>query len=320
MNKEFQVIQVETKTPAIVDAVDKYNMMVEYVQKVMRPGIDYGVIPGSSKPSLLKPGAEKLQRLFGFSATFTSTEVKEDWDKPLFYYRYKCTVSHGDEVIAECEGSANSYEKKYRYRNVFESQATPEEKEKGVRIEKTSKNGKPYFVYRVENDEPYDLINTLQKMAQKRAYVGAILLAANASEFFTQDIEDLDIVDIDYETVQEKPASPQKPRRPLPPESLAKFIAKKADQYRRSGIKVDEADRKKFIAQMDELALGDDNKCHAVTEYLFGVQSSKDVDDANMLAALDWLNIWKDKDTGEFKVGKFVAEEFNAVVESELGK
>ena len=31
------------------------------------------------------------------------------------------------------------------------------------------------------------------KMAQKRAFVGAILIATGASEFFTQDIEDMEI-------------------------------------------------------------------------------------------------------------------------------
>ena len=35
--------------------------------------------------------------------------------------------------------------------------------------------------------------NTIQKMAQKRAYVGAILNATGASEFYTQDVEDMNI-------------------------------------------------------------------------------------------------------------------------------
>lgn len=37
----------------------------------------------------------------------------------------------------------------------------------------------------------YDAVNTIQKMAQKRALIAAVLIAANASEFFTQDVEDL---------------------------------------------------------------------------------------------------------------------------------
>jgi len=48
-------------------------------------------------------------------------------------------------------------------------------------------------VYRVLNPDVIGVDNTLMKMAQKRAFVGATLLATGASEFFTQDIEDMEI-------------------------------------------------------------------------------------------------------------------------------
>ena len=41
------------------------------------------------------------------------------------------------------------------------------------------------------NEGKLSLKNTIQKIAQKRAYVGAILIATGGSELFTQDIEDL---------------------------------------------------------------------------------------------------------------------------------
>ena len=44
---------------------------------------------------------------------------------------------------------------------------------------------------RVFNPDIADQVNTIQKMSQKRSLVAAVLLAVNASEFFTQDIEDL---------------------------------------------------------------------------------------------------------------------------------
>lgn len=44
--------------------------------------------------------------------------------------------------------------------------------------------------YRVSNPDIYDLVNTIDKMAQKRALIAATLIATNASEFFTQDMED----------------------------------------------------------------------------------------------------------------------------------
>jgi len=44
--------------------------------------------------------------------------------------------------------------------------------------------------YRVPNPDVFDLINTLQKMAQKRALTAVVLIAANASELYTQDLDD----------------------------------------------------------------------------------------------------------------------------------
>ena len=44
---------------------------------------------------------------------------------------------------------------------------------------------------RVFNPEIADQVNTIRKMAQKRALIAATLLAVNASEFFTQDVEDM---------------------------------------------------------------------------------------------------------------------------------
>jgi hypothetical protein len=60
-----------------------------------------------------------------------------------------------------------------------------------------TKDGRPLEVYeiggleyRVPNPDVFDLVNTIDKMAQKRALIAATLIATNASEFFTQDMED----------------------------------------------------------------------------------------------------------------------------------
>src|SRR6185312_5705350 len=43
------------------------------------------------------------------------------------------------------------------------------------------------------NSDFADTINTCQKMGQKRAYIAATLSATGASQYFTQDLEDMDI-------------------------------------------------------------------------------------------------------------------------------
>ncbi len=45
--------------------------------------------------------------------------------------------------------------------------------------------------WRIPNPDIGDYINTLLKMAQKRAFMGAILMATGGSQFWTQDVEDI---------------------------------------------------------------------------------------------------------------------------------
>lgn len=49
-------------------------------------------------------------------------------------------------------------------------------------------------LYRIPNPDIADVINTIQKMAQKRALVAAVLVVTNCSDAFTQDIEDFEEV------------------------------------------------------------------------------------------------------------------------------
>lgn len=185
--------RVRFQMDEIVAAIEELD---HFKQKVMRPDIDYGVIPGVDKPSLLKPGAERLMHAFGFGSTVEKIDSIEDWDEGLFRYIYRAGVGpmiNGVVApIAWCEGSANSREIKYRYRNIPDFVATDEQKASASKsVEKESKNGKKYHMLTVENKEPFDLINTLQKMAQKRALVGAVLIATGTSGQFTQDAEDM---------------------------------------------------------------------------------------------------------------------------------
>ncbi|MDJ0576172.1 MAG: hypothetical protein QNJ65_13515 [Xenococcaceae cyanobacterium MO_234.B1] len=43
---------------AIAQTANHYKVMVAFVKAQMQKDIDYGVIPGTKKPTLLKPGAE----------------------------------------------------------------------------------------------------------------------------------------------------------------------------------------------------------------------------------------------------------------------
>jgi len=197
---------------SIEQAVNRYNAVIEFTKTVMKKDKDYGVIPGTDKPTLLKPGAEKLCSLFGMVPDFTIIDKITDFNSGLFYFQYRCTLLRDGNVVGAGLGSCNSREKKYRYRNVVEWKATEEEKTNAIRTEtRTSRNGKDYKVYIIENAEPFDLVNTLDKMAQKRALIAATLIAANASEFFTQDVEDMDIIAGEYSIIEPEIEEPKQP-------------------------------------------------------------------------------------------------------------
>lgn len=204
-----QSTAVQQYMPAltIAESTGRYNALVEFVKTVMQTGRDFGVIPGTAKPTLLKPGAEKLCTLFGLKPEFECFDSVKDWDKGFFYFAYRCTLRRGGEVIATGEGSCNSREKKYRWRYVPEFAATDDEKARAARREqKTGRGGRTYTMLVIENSEPFDLVNTLQKMAQKRALIAATLIGVNASEFFTQDVEDMQAIEGEFREVTETAA------------------------------------------------------------------------------------------------------------------
>ena len=85
---------------------NRFDMLIRFVNEQMSEGDDYGVIPGTSKPSLYKAGAEKLENIFGFYHKFTELNRIEDFEKGLFFYRYRCEVfsrKNGGKV-GECVG------------------------------------------------------------------------------------------------------------------------------------------------------------------------------------------------------------------------
>jgi hypothetical protein len=196
-NENPQVVEyVPSIAQTLEQAAENLNQMTAFARGVMRYGVDYDKIPGTPKPSLLKPGAERLLQFFGLGHRVECINKAEDWEKGFFFYHYKVTIiktypTH-ELIVAECEGSANIKEDRYRWRWVTEKKA----QELGVSVsgclsrEKQGKYG-DYTEYRIENPDPYTLVNTLQKMAIKRALVGATLQATGASGLFTQDVEDM---------------------------------------------------------------------------------------------------------------------------------
>lgn len=221
----------------IESVIERRNTMVKFVEAAMKKDTDFGIIPGTgSKPTLYKPGAEKLCTLFALAPRFKIIERREDWTgadhggEPFFFYHLKCELYYRGEVfVGEADGSCNSFEKKYRYRK---SERTCPVCGKTAIIKGKAEYGGGWVCFakkdgcgakfkdgdpviegqvagQVTNPDVADQVNTILKMAQKRALVAATLIAVNASEFFTQDIEDM-LIEGDYKVVSaERTEQPQ---------------------------------------------------------------------------------------------------------------
>ncbi len=140
------------------------------IRETFKEGVDYGVVPGTNKPTLLKPGAEKARSWFGYGSEFPKDRERETHDRDGDYFEavYTCRMFDPSTgvTVAECEGSTSSDEA--RYWNARH------DVKQGKRPQRLA-----------------DQVNTIRKMAQKRAYVGAALFACALSGRFTQDVEDL---------------------------------------------------------------------------------------------------------------------------------
>jgi len=179
---------------SVTDIRKRTKAIQEVMRGVMKEGTHFGTIPGTPKPSLWKAGAEVLCMTFRLAPLLESRVTVDD---PEVEWAYTSTKRDGSivcgtcvgffeveatcivqgpsgEVLSRCSARCNNREVKYRTLSVF------------------------------------DIRNTILKMAEKRAFVSAVLMATGASDIFTQDIEDFpDLVDAQVVRVPE--AKPQLP-------------------------------------------------------------------------------------------------------------
>lgn len=247
-----------------------YDSFVEFSKSILKTDLDFGIIPGTGKPTLYKAGAEKLRFVYGLSVETECTDKVVDLDRPFIDYTYRCVIkTKNGQPLAQCEGSCNSMEAKYGYLwkpaselpgvdlSTLQSKTTGKkqsefefainksetggqygkpaeywnqwkadiENGKAKKVQRKTKKGSEMAawelddvitVYKVINPDAIGFKNTIMKMAQKRAFVGAILIATGASEFFTQDVEDMEIngsiySDNHFTEFEEVPATPAAP-------------------------------------------------------------------------------------------------------------
>lgn len=166
------------------------NLIQQVMQAVMKPEVHYGIIPGTDKKTLLKPGAEKLCVVFRIAPVFLVEDLSSADE---VRYRVRCRGEHQGTgtFLGEGIGECSSMETKYKWRKAYrrEYDATPVDRRRmkyGYNKQKREEFEDPQV-----RTEKEDVANTILKMAAKRAHVHMTLNVTGASDIFHQDLEDL---------------------------------------------------------------------------------------------------------------------------------
>jgi hypothetical protein len=224
------------------EAEERLRQLQDFVRRTMVEGQDYGKIPGTDKNTLLQPGAQKLAEIYGFAVRFEDERAPiERWedDASFFAYFKRAVISRRCDglFLGSGVGSCNSKEEKYAGRWVFEREVPAHLDLSRLRVKHgtSKKNGKPFTLYRVPNPAIYDLVNTIEKMACKRALVHAVIGVTRSAGIFTQDLEDIsrtargendDVPDAEFtEEAPPPPARPAPPPQKTPADALAAIKA-----------------------------------------------------------------------------------------------
>lgn len=252
-----QPIKELALTP-VFDLAEAKKRMLElqgFVHEYLIPEEDYGIIPGTKKPTLLKSGADKLCDVYGLADEYELTSRTEDWSQNLFDFEVKCTLlsKRTGKLVGTGMGSCSSFESKYRYRE--QKRKCPKCNQETIikgrdeygggwicwqKQGKSNGCGAKFVtndptivnqtVGRIENEDIPDQKNTILKMAKKRAKIDAVLSVTRSSGLFTQDLDDTrEPVPYEPTTVETTPkpapvkaAAPKAaPAKPTPPPKAA---------------------------------------------------------------------------------------------------
>lgn len=173
-------------TPAAL--VEQHKLVSDLIAQALEKGKDYGVIPGTGdKPTLLKPGAERLCIAFGAVADYEEVEHEADHERKVSWSKRKKVWRNahpGDKSFSWAEESGESTG---LYHYVVKCRVV--QRDTGIVL--ATGLGSCSTMESKYIDRPRECENTVLKMAQKRAFIAATLNAFGLSDRFTQDVEDL---------------------------------------------------------------------------------------------------------------------------------
>jgi hypothetical protein len=197
----LQVIDAEFTEIRPVQTVEQFEKGLtefrEFTKRNFRETIDFGQIPGTNKPTLLKPGAEKVMRWYGLVVDIAILPTsRTDITEGVLDVDLLGTVRHArtGTKLGTVHANANSEEARYRNARVPVWRCTKDgcRWRGGAQVSKCPACGSEVWVQQ-PTQTLADQKNTILKMGDKRIWVAAALLYTGASEAYTQDVEDMDV-------------------------------------------------------------------------------------------------------------------------------
>ena len=189
-NKQV-VIAKEQQSLTVHEMRNHIGIIHEMIKETMKDGVHYGLIPGcGDKPTLFKPGAEKILMAFKLVNSDPIVDTLRNDDEE-YHVRVRTRIFTRDGVsVGDGLGEASTAEEKYAWRAAVCDEEYTESQEQKRRIKWGNYNGQKVKKYQVKTNVA-DNRNTVLKMAVKRSLVAATLNVTAASDCFTQDIEDM---------------------------------------------------------------------------------------------------------------------------------
>lgn len=307
----------------VAEAKRRLHELQEFVREVMQDGVHYGPpFPGSDKSVLYKAGGELLMEVYGYAVDVAVTDKIEQWTAaeggPFFHYQVEARIysKRTGNFVGRGIGSCNSRENRYRWRTgqrvcpACGSEAIIKGKAEygggwlcykakggcGAKFADNATEITDQQVGKVPNDDVESLVNTVLKIAKKRAYLdGAITVTQSSGIFMIED----DSPEGDDEghgggsagTQQRRPAASKgrtqqrpaaaanggaKKKEPQPTEARPNKILIRGKTYYTAGINAESLLQAWDLARRADQEIGENASKDALREVI-GVDTSLDL-------------------------------------------
>lgn len=147
-------------------------ILQQLVVEVLTPVYDWGKIPGVPAPCLFDPGAAKIFAAFNvYPGERRILKLEDDETRIVCVVEVPIIDRKLGKVVATGIGAASTLEIKHKYRWIDDPKAWGLDDFTIASLKTKQDNGRT--LYRVPNQEYSELLNTIIKMASKRAEVDA---------------------------------------------------------------------------------------------------------------------------------------------------